>query len=401
MKRILLSLAICSSVILAQAQIGFSIPLDSGKVEIPFERSNNLIIIPITFNKEVTLKFILDTSVEYTILSEKSIGDALGMNYLRKIPLGNVDGKPSYGYSANGIQLSIGAASTSANHSMMVLENDFMNLSNLARMRVNGVIGYDLFGSLIVHIDHSKRQLILYPKNQFDTPRGYSKLPLEITARRAFVSTDIVFENWDRESKKFQLKTGATHTMLFNSDSNLFHLPARKLEIPLGTGPSGPIEGYVGRVREMRIADFRFENVIASFTKNEVGSAKETGSIGMGILSRFDLIFDYSGGVVFLRKNRSFSNSFEYDLSGLKVDASISNADEFMVSHVLSNSPASRAGVKIGDRVISIQGEKLSSKNSNELLGLFLQKEGKRIKMQIKSGNQEIREVSFTLASMI
>ncbi|MEO9485360.1 MAG: aspartyl protease family protein [Ekhidna sp.] len=391
----LLALCISTSV---HSQLGFSIPADSGKVEIPFERSNNLIIIPVTINKKVTLKFILDSSVEYSILSQKSIGDELGLNYLRKIRLGSTNGVTNFGYSANGAQLSLGAASTGTNHSMVVLETDFMNLSNAARTPVDGVIGYDLFGAFVVEIDYSDDMIILHPRSSFEPPRGYDEVPLDVVARKAYLPADIVFENWDEETKKFQIKTGATHTVLFNSDSNLFHLPARKLEIPLGMGPSGPVEGYVGRVRELRIGDDEFENVIASFTKSEVGKSNETGSIGMGILSRFDMFLDYQGSRIYIKRNREFTNSFEYDLSGMRVDAESENT--FRVTHIVSDSPAAKAGVQVGDRVVSVQGEILTKDNLNELLRIFLEKEGKRVKMEVERRG-EIKSVSFTLARLI
>lgn len=380
------------------SQFGFSIPADSGKVEIPFYRSNNLIIVPVTVNKNVVLRFILDSSVEHTILSRKWKGDRLGMNYLRKVKLGSINGEPNYGFSANGVQFSLGAATTSSNHTILVLENDFMNLSNIARMSVDGVIGFDLFGAFVVEIDNSKKNIILHPKSSFKKPKGYSEVPLAISGRKAYVSSDVIFENWDEENKKFQLKTGATHTVLFNSDSNLFHLPARKLEIPLGKGPSGPIEGYVGRVRGMQLGDYSFEDVIASFTKNEVGNKKETGSIGMGILSRFDMCVDYLDGKMYIKKNKEFNKSFEYDLSGMRVDTE--DDEVFRVTHLVSDSPASKAGVQVGDRVVSIQGQALNNENFNELLSIFLEKESKRVKIEIDRGG-EVREVSFVLRRLI
>ena len=351
-----------------------------------------------TFNKEVTLRMILDSSVEYCILSQKSVGDQLGVNYLRKIKLGSANGIPNYGYSANGVQLSVGAASTGPSHSMLVLETDFMNLSNVARTDVDGVIGFDLFGAFVVEINHSKNKLVLHPRASFNAPKGFKEVNMDVVARKAYLPADIVFENWDEETKKFQFKTGATHTVLFNSDSNLFHLPARKLEIPLGMGPEGPIQGYVGRVRELSVGGEVFENVIASFTKGEVGKSKETGSVGMGVLSRFDMCVDYGGGKLYLKKNKDFSKSFEYDLSGMRVDAD--GEMRFNVTHVIANSPASKAGLKVGDQVISIQGEKLTNKNFNKLLRIFLEKEGRRVKMEILQSGER-KEVSLILSRLI
>lgn len=379
-------------------QLGFSIPADSGKVELTLEESNDLIILPVTINNKVTLKFILGSSVEYSILSRKALGDELGLNYVRKIQLGSVDGNPNFAYSANGAQLSIGAAKTGDNHPMLVLENDFMNLSNIARTRVDGVIGYDLLGSFIVEVNRTRKKIVLHPKASFEVPNGYWEVPIEVVARKAYMPANIVFENWERETKKFQIKTGATHTVLFNSDSNIFHLPARKLEVPLGMGPTGQITGYVGRVREFKMGDAEFENVVASFTKNVIGKGNETGSIGAGILSRFDLIIDYSGNRMLIRRNKKYGSDFEYDLSGMRVDSD--GGGNFFVAHVIPNSPAAKAGIKEGDRVLSIQGQALTENNLNELLKVFLEKKGRRVKMEIEKDGRAT-EVSFTLIRLI
>ena len=56
---------------LSAQQIGFDFPEGVQSVKIPFERYNNLMVIPINVNNTISIKFILDSGVQFAILTEK------------------------------------------------------------------------------------------------------------------------------------------------------------------------------------------------------------------------------------------------------------------------------------------------------------------------------------------
>ena len=79
-KSILVGLLFCSCLCFAQnsvapeaRRLGFVLPDGYDKVTIPFEIYNNLIIIDVLFNRSLPLKFVLDTGVRTTVLTEKSL----------------------------------------------------------------------------------------------------------------------------------------------------------------------------------------------------------------------------------------------------------------------------------------------------------------------------------------
>ena len=57
--------------------LGFVIPDGYDKVTIPFEVYNNLIVIDVLLNRSLPLKFVLDTGVRSTVLTEKTLTDLL------------------------------------------------------------------------------------------------------------------------------------------------------------------------------------------------------------------------------------------------------------------------------------------------------------------------------------
>ena len=57
------------------------------KVEIPFERQDNFIIVKVMFEKFLPLRFIVDTGAEHTILTKKEVATLLQIPFERTITL--------------------------------------------------------------------------------------------------------------------------------------------------------------------------------------------------------------------------------------------------------------------------------------------------------------------------
>jgi predicted aspartyl protease len=93
---------------------------------------------------------------------------------------------------------------------------------------------------------------------------------------------------------------------------------AHGIEVPpglektvLGYGAQGVIHGYRGTVRALEIGGFRFDNVATTYSTVEEGGSKvDEVMVGMGILSRFNVIFDYPGRRLLVTPNRRFGDAF-------------------------------------------------------------------------------------------
>ncbi|WP_332910976.1 aspartyl protease family protein [Algoriphagus boritolerans] len=77
----------------AQAQVpGFFMKEAARKVRIPFYSSNSLIILPVSINGKGSINFLVDTGVRSNILFSKTLGDALGLEYTRRLSIAGADG---------------------------------------------------------------------------------------------------------------------------------------------------------------------------------------------------------------------------------------------------------------------------------------------------------------------
>lgn len=402
-------LILCMIVIshVTNAQFGFTLPQGKDQVEIPFKDFNNLIVLEVTLKNKVTVNFVLDTSIEHTILTEKAVGDYLNFRYARKIKLGQNADQTFFGHVAVDAQMSLSdSVQTAEMTSMLVLETDYLNLAGMAGSKVHGLIGYDVFKSFIVEIDQSKSVIRLYDPKTFSEPKGYKALPMTIAERKPYLSAEIVFENWEKRSMSFLLKTGASHAVFFEDDSVEYFLPYRNLEVPVGQAFGGEVMGHIGRLRSLNIDEYVLDNPLATFAKpehidqNQDSKKSGDGSIGQGVLQRFNTIYDFHNGRIYLKKNSNFSDSFEYDMSGMNIAVKHAADYSFSIKSIRKDSPAEKAGLQVGDVIQSINGEPLTINNYGQYLNLFLTREGKKVTFLVKRGEEQI-ECSYRLARFI
>ncbi len=135
--------------------LGFKILDKEKRVRIPFEMYNNLIVVPVILNNQLPLKFILDTGVRTTILTEKAFSDILNLSYSRKYTISGVGANASEGieaYITNGVSLTLPGIKGKG-HAMLVLEKDYLELRNYLGTDVHGVLGYEIFSRFVVKVD--------------------------------------------------------------------------------------------------------------------------------------------------------------------------------------------------------------------------------------------------------
>jgi len=107
----------------------------------------------------------------------------------------------------------------------------------------------------------------------------------------------------------------------------------------LGTGLSGHIVGYIGRLESLSIGSNTFSQLIANYQEIEIDSlsppsASRAGIIGNTILSRFHIIIDFIKGEVYLKPNKYARTKFKTDKSGLVLNAFGENLNLFVVHFI-------------------------------------------------------------------
>jgi hypothetical protein len=393
---------------LAQSQVRqFSYQFDHNfnRIEIPFTNHNNLIVIPLTLNDKITLQFIVDTGVQTTILTEKTYGDYLGLNYDRRIEVSGPGSNESISaLVANDVLVTIPGLG-SKNQTLLVLEEDYLNLSSNLGFEVNGIIGYELFSRFVVDINYDEKILILHEPEKFKARKHHTAINIQILNSKPYLNAQILQYNGTILDAMLMVDTGASHPLLLQLlEESAVVLPPKILPAFLGKGLGGEIPGYLGRVIKLKIGPYTFDNVIASYPEedayNRVEANGRIGTLGGEILTRFNPIFDYFNNTLYLRKSRKYGKPFQHDMSGMEFIAFGKQLDKILVTNVTVGSPAFEAGVMVGDQILYLNGFKMTASNFRFVNKLLRTKPGRKIKMEVARTDERIK-IKFRLREMI
>lgn len=357
-------------------------------VEIPFEYHNDFIIVKVLFNKVLPLNFVFDTGAEHTILAKKEIAEVMNIPYERRIQIVGADmSEDLYAYLARRIHLKIGGINI-PNQSILVLEKDYFEFEKRVGVEVDGIIGADFFKAYRLSINYDTKTIKLSPSSP-KVPKGYDAIPVEIHKNKPYVSSVLELSDTTTVPVKLLLDTGAGLALLLHTDTHPdLELPDQVIPGEVGVGLGGTIPGFLGRVKKLPFeqSDLKMYNVVTNF--QELNSDLETsqlnernGIIGNEILSRFQVIIDYPQQKLYIKPNRRYKRKFEFDRSGLILLVVGEHLNEYYVSKVVPNSPASEAGIFRGDRIMGVNGTSASLMTLGSILQRLKRKPGKKIRL--------------------
>lgn len=424
-------------------QSEFQIENPRGKVVIPFKFINNLIFIPVNINGE-ELTFLLDTGVEQTVLFSLDENEEVQLFEMEKLKLrglGSKEAIDSYKSSKNKVQIK---DLVDYNHEIYIILDQEFNFSSQVGIPVNGIIGYNFFRKHIIEINYDKKKLIVYNHN-------YKKIKSRLNKK--FVKDTITIEekkpycisNVGQDDKtipsKLLLDTGNSDAVwVFTNKTDKIRLPVNNIDDYLGRGFSGNVYGKRARLRSFEFGRKKFDFPLITFPdstsiKSVNFVPNRIGSIGSEIISRFTIVFDYQNGAMYTSPNSKLKEPFQFNMSGIEIEHAglewvketvqeklnqgitiYSEAKEenlqnnlkirftlkpvFRVASVRKDSEAEKAGIKVGDRILKINGHTAHGFTIEMINDLLKSEEGKTIEMEVER-EAKTHKIKFQLKKMI
>ena len=410
--------------------------------DIRFQFINNLIVIPIQVNDK-KLNFILDSGVNKTIVFNSSRVDTILSNFEYKYKLkGLGKGLPVNAVVSKNNRFKINNLIAVNKNVYVILKDDF-DLSSKMGITIHGVIGYDIFSDLILKINYKSKKIRFYNPSKYKQKKcnKCEVLPLTIFQKKPYIDASVKLTN---NSKKIPIKMlidsgGSDAVWLFEYSNKNIVTPENFFTDLLGVGLSGTVYGKRSRISSLGLGKFLLNKPTVSFldtlsTKDARKFNKRNGSIGTGILKRFTVWFDYPNNRLMLKKNSSYNEEFNYNMSGLEVvydgkilvEESLNSYAEtnggtsdqngnsvsliksyvykfkpnFKIYNVLEGSPAYLAGVMKDDILIKINGNPIYNFQLHELISIFQEKENKLIRLTLMRKNKKIK-IEFNLKKII
>lgn len=398
------------SVTAIHAQVlGFSLPPGKTKVQFPIEICNNLVVVPMILNNQLPLKFILDTGVRTSILTEKAYSDILNLPYSRKYTIAGPGGEKLVdAYVTNNVTLDMPGVHGQG-HAMLVLDQDYLELRNYLGTDVHGILGYELFSRFIIKIDYEKKQLTLMQPERFKPSKRLTWLPITVEDTKPYIIVGLQMNDTTSLSAKLLVDSGASHGIFLETGSNpKIIVPEKHVNTVIGRGLGGEITGQIGRIKALEIGNYIIPGVIANFPDPDayMDTLKTSrlifrnGSLGGDMLSRFTVTFNFPGERIYLKKNASLKKEFYYNLSGLTIRARGARLRNFEVSDVRENSSAAHADIRKGDKIITVNGIAANDLDLNMINGFLNSKPGRKITLQIQRDGVKVKR-EFRLENII
>ena len=174
--------------------------------------------------------------------------------------------------------------------------------------------------------------------------------------------------------------------------------PERKLPASLGFNIQGTETlGWVGRTPSVTIAGHEIPEVICAFvSKGSSADEYSEAMVGLGILSKFNLVFDYSRRRLYMKPNGRFGDPYESDMSGLTTRPRRGYRE---IAAIVPGSPADEAGLKVGERIVRIDGRPAAEYDIFELKPL-LKRPGAEVTVTVERDGVET-DVSLALRRLI
>lgn len=408
------------------------------KSSLNFQHVGNLIIVPISINGSIPLNFIIDTGSPYTMITNIEAINYFKLNKGKSVQISGLGSNTKIleAYLSGDNTIQIGKAISKSTDVVLLFDEEF-DLSSRFGVPIYGIIGYDLMSSFVTEVNYSQKRISFYDHDYFykkkqNKIRKFDEVPIQIIKKKPYVITQSNINGVD-VSLKLLIDSGSWDAMwLFEDETQMINVPPRHIPDYLGFGLNGEIHGKKSRISYVQLGSVKLQEPTTSFpdtiSTRKISRQERNGTLGGEILKRFTTIYDYKNQKLFVRKNKRYNESFNYNMAGMELYQPYPELPYLEVIYVRENSPAALAGLKKGDAIKFINGKKvgvfqnhivdyrpsvsksdfieLTGKKTEtislaEMLELFKKNEGEKISIIYTRGNDIERHATFILEKSI
>jgi PDZ domain/Aspartyl protease len=360
-------------------------------LELPFEDYGGHLYVQGKINGTPTKDLVIDSGAADWFVSA-SKAKALGLQ-----PQGN---------STSEISMQLGTlmgALTLQDHATAILpQAEVEGLEQYFGRPVSGILGYELFEQLVVEVDYQHQTLGLHRPQTYRYQGKGQRIPLEMEGDRPYIQATVTPYGYPTFSGKLMVDLGSNAALSLTAgcglDQQLIAAAPRTLKRNLAT-ITGANQIILGRVQRVQIGSLQIQQPITIFGKTTGEDCDRlSGKIGYQILRQFKVILDYPHRQLILEPilgaNPVQQPSYDYDLSGLWLEATGAQLKNYRVGAISANTPAARAGVQVGDTLVKLNNIATSNltlvqvrrqlSQTGQTLILLIQRKTNRITVRLK-----------------
>jgi len=169
-----------------------------------------------------------------------------------------------------------------------------------------------------------------------------------------------------------------------------------------GVGLFGQMRGEIARVQSLKLGDYTVTNVFAEFEpKSKTWPGDFAGFVGAPILRRFNLTFDVAGRRLWIEPNADYSTESSPPGSVRSGFVCLPEGANWIVQDLVAGSPATESGVRLGDRLLEINGVPVQSMKPGEIKRAFRAAPGTHVRLRLQTRRETPREATLILRDLL
>jgi hypothetical protein len=365
---------------------------------VPYEDGGRgRIYVSVLIDAKGPFPFEVDTGAALTLTPETAAK-------IHLVPVGNISNSgagPATEQSglAQTRQIRIGSA---------IIQNQIANVLAISKLGNDrgarppraGILGLELFERFAVELDRTSKTLTLTPLEKFDGVKGGSVIPIHFTG-----DAPEAVGTFNGISGDFMLDTGdAAPAIIYGYWAQEYGL-AEKLSQGVqwsGVGVGGEFPVVLSR-GDFTLGPLTLPREVVTYTgvgkHGDSSTHLLAGIVGESSLYRFNMTYDYAHQVVWIDPEPKVPER-AYNRAGLDLKRDATGM--FEITIVAPNSAGAIAGLKIGDRIVSINAQPVSQLAPSDALVIFAGAVGSNVDLQVKpKDGGEVRSVRFQLQELL
>lgn len=370
--------------------------IEGGKTSttIPFDLVNNHIYVQAKLNGKGPFRLLCDTGGANIITP--TVAKELGVKSEGALQ-GRGVGEKSEDIGLAKLQtLQVGDATLNNQLFAVFPMESFASVEGIAE---NGLIGYEVFKRFVVKVDYEHHTLTLTVPSAFTYQGNGTKIPFIFNAHIPQVDGSL-----DGIPGKFDIDTGSRSSLdILKPFAEKHDLAAKynaKLEAVTGWGVGGAAHSVLARAKVLQLGGVEVHNPVTELSlqsKGAFSSPYVAGNVGAGVLKRFNITFDYPHQQLIFEPNANYDKPDVYDRSGMWLNV---GDNAFEVMDVVAGAPAAQAGLKVGDKIVAVNGRPAAQIQLADLRQQFKENPGTKFRLTIQSGGQQ-RDVELVLRNLV
>jgi predicted aspartyl protease len=372
-------------------------PAGRDSTTVPIQVIENLVLVPAAVNGGAPQTFMFDTGAIAVL--DQGHAQAMGVQREGAVPGGGFgNGTVEFG-TARVRSIAIGDAAFPG-QGLMTL--DLAGFIHGMGVDFAGFLGLEVAQRAVIRIDYEHETMTLTRPAAFRPPSKAIALPLKFNAHHPTV--DALLDGMPGE---FEIDTGADNALTLMAPFAREHgLDAKyaRARRKTTTGLGGASGNLLTRTGTLQIGGATVARPVTMISTDERGVAASpwtAGNIGGDVLRRFTVTLDYPHRMLYLepRTDRAVAASADFDRSGLDVERVADGSAA--IDNVMPDSGAEQAGLRVGERILAIDGADVHAMSLPVLRGRLRGAAGSVVVLSVAGQDGKPREVGLTLRDLL